>query len=246
MPSHPHTWMFPSLSTLGSVGLDSIYPILTGPSPFLSPFLSPPLPSYPPAILPSWDLYACVSRFLRPCLSFSLFLVLCPHPHPRPGTCLSVSLCPTQFLTKHPAKRLGSGPDGEPTIRAHGFFRWIDWERLERLEIPPPFRPRPVGHPPEAKPGSLGGGGGAGGAPRSPNTYMRRGRGVSSLETPQGRRRGPRDVQRIPRRQEVDLGGQRQGPGSGQKNAHGSFPVPPSAAAAARTLTSSSRGQRPR
>lgn len=58
------------------------------------------------------------------------------------------SLCFPQFLTKHPAKRLGSGPDGEPAIRAHGFFRWMDWERLERLEIAPPFRPRPVSPPP--------------------------------------------------------------------------------------------------
>lgn len=84
------------------------------------------------------------------------------------SVCLSVSLCSPQFLTKHPAKRLGSGLDGEPTIRAHGFFRWIDWDRLERLEIPPPFRPRPVGHLPEKNLGPL-----VGGTPRSSNTYMR-------------------------------------------------------------------------
>lgn len=67
-----------------------------------------------------------------------------------------LSVCFPQFLTKHPGKRLGSGPDGEPTIRAHGFFRWIDWERLERLEIAPPFRPRPVSCPPNFRPSKLG------------------------------------------------------------------------------------------
>jgi len=47
-------------------------------------------------------------------------------------------------MTKDPSKRLGNR---RTEIMEHLFFRHIDWEKLERLEIQPPYRPvivRPI------------------------------------------------------------------------------------------------------
>jgi serum/glucocorticoid-regulated kinase 2 len=46
-----------------------------------------------------------------------------------------------RLLIRDPRARLGSGPSGLEDVRAHPFFGPIDWEQLERREIPVPFVP---------------------------------------------------------------------------------------------------------
>ncbi|VDO31834.1 unnamed protein product [Haemonchus placei] len=52
-------------------------------------------------------------------------------------------LWPT-FMTKNPSKRLGcvQSQGGEDAIRAHPFFREIDWDALEARRVKPPFKPK--------------------------------------------------------------------------------------------------------
>lgn len=45
------------------------------------------------------------------------------------------------FLTRNPNKRLGCGRNGKADIQGHPFFSGLDWEKLEKREIAPPFVP---------------------------------------------------------------------------------------------------------
>uniref|UniRef100_A0A8C7ZLX8 Ribosomal protein S6 kinase n=1 Tax=Oryzias sinensis TaxID=183150 RepID=A0A8C7ZLX8_9TELE len=45
------------------------------------------------------------------------------------------------LFKRNPSNRLGSGADGAEEIKRHGFFATIDWNKLFRKELKPPFRP---------------------------------------------------------------------------------------------------------
>lgn len=76
----------------------------------------------------------------KKCLHWNLNRNVC-EPWWRPELVPALSV---QLMTKHPAKRLGCGPEGERDIREHSFFRYMDWEKLENKEVQPPFKPRAV------------------------------------------------------------------------------------------------------
>lgn len=52
-----------------------------------------------------------------------------------------------RLLHRDPKQRLGSGPRGDKEIFEHPFFASVDWERMKRRELPPPFRPKTKSDP---------------------------------------------------------------------------------------------------
>ncbi|XP_061644350.1 ribosomal protein S6 kinase alpha-6 isoform X4 [Phyllopteryx taeniolatus] len=45
------------------------------------------------------------------------------------------------LFKRNPTNRLGAGPDGVEEIKRHAFFSTIDWNKLYRRELQPPFKP---------------------------------------------------------------------------------------------------------
>jgi len=45
------------------------------------------------------------------------------------------------LFKRNPGNRLGHGENGIENIKAHAFFRPINWDKLMKREAPPPFKP---------------------------------------------------------------------------------------------------------
>jgi serine/threonine protein kinase len=45
------------------------------------------------------------------------------------------------LLQRDPSQRLGSGEVGSESVKMHPWFRTVDWAKLEKRELIPPFRP---------------------------------------------------------------------------------------------------------
>ena len=48
------------------------------------------------------------------------------------------------LFQRNPANRLGSGVNGIEDIKAYSFFTSIDWDKLLKKMVPPPFQPTVV------------------------------------------------------------------------------------------------------
>lgn len=48
----------------------------------------------------------------------------------------------TQLLERDPIKRLGSGPEDGDEIRRHPLWNLVEWDKVLKKQIKPPFKPQ--------------------------------------------------------------------------------------------------------
>jgi len=48
----------------------------------------------------------------------------------------------SQLLERSPQKRLGGGPEDAEQVKLHSFFKDLDFGKLQRRELSPPFKPQ--------------------------------------------------------------------------------------------------------
>jgi len=74
----------------------------------------------------------------------SQFILSAPLKFP-PNISKNAASLITLLLNRDPAKRLGSGESDVEEIKAHPFFRSVNWSKLLNKEIDPPFKPHLIG-----------------------------------------------------------------------------------------------------
>ncbi|RKO97490.1 Pkinase-domain-containing protein, partial [Caulochytrium protostelioides] len=58
-----------------------------------------------------------------------------------PGFTPAAEMLVRQLLTRDPDRRLASGPRDAEDVKSHPFFMDVDWDRLARRQLRPPFKP---------------------------------------------------------------------------------------------------------
>lgn len=87
----------------------------------------------------------CMHSITFECLCFvedeSLLINTSGTRYPKSLDASAKDIC-MRFLNRDPSKRLGADSKGAEGIKSHPFFASIDWDKLAKREIPPPWAPR--------------------------------------------------------------------------------------------------------
>ncbi|OCT71348.1 hypothetical protein XELAEV_18034328mg [Xenopus laevis] len=96
-----------------------------------------------------WGLGVCIYLMRLSELPFTgndpdeiIYNIVYGEPIYPPSLSPEISNIITQLLTKASYRRLGSGINGAEDVKKSDFFEGLDWEALQKKEVPPPFVPK--------------------------------------------------------------------------------------------------------